>query len=326
MNGQFASKLEETIPICNNNPADIGQSNIVVIVPAFNEERFIGSVVIKLLMHPVEVLVIDDGSEDNTSAIARAAGATVITQVRNGGKGTALNLGFVHARRRQPDVVVVIDADGQHLPEELPRLVAPILTQQADIVIGSRYLEKTCTAPVFRRIGHKLINMATSVPSGINVTDSQSGFRAFSRQALDLIQFNATDFSVESEMQFLAREYQLKIVEVPITIRYTDQAKRPAVKQGVIVLNGILRLVGQYRPLLFFSLVGLTFLTAGFIWGMIVVRNYIRTQELAAGYAMITLLLSLMGTVILSTGITLHSVRALLSDMFEAFSKKIKND
>lgn len=296
---------------------DLSQYRVLVIVPAYNEERFIGSVVLKLKQHHVDVLVIDDGSTDKTCQIARAGGAEVHCLPSNQGKGAALNIGFQLARQQQPDAVVVIDADGQHLPEELPRVITPILTQQADICVGSRYIENTSNTPTERRLGHKLINLATSVPSGIYVSDSQSGFRSFSPRALDLIQFKSDDFSVESEMQFLAREHNLKVIEVPISIRYDDPIKRPAIKQGRIVLNGILRLIGQYRPLLYFGVPGMVTLLAGILLGIVVVQRYINTLELAVGYAMITVLLAMAGLLLLSTGIILHSVRALLIDLFK---------
>ena len=305
---------------------DLSQYRILVIVPAYNEERFIGSVVLKIKRHPVDVLVVDDGSTDNTAEIARAAGAMVFQSECNQGKGAALNVGFQQARHYHPDAVAMIDADGQHLPEELPRLLACILLDQADICIGSRYIDDTSNTPKRRRLGHKLINLATSVPSGIYVTDSQSGFRAFSPRAIELIQFHSVDFSVESEMQFLAHEHVLRVVEVPITIRYTDAAKRPALKQGRIVLNGILRLVGQYRPLMYFGVPGAVALLGSIVMGFVVVQRYASTQQLAVGYAMITVLLAISGLLMLSTGITLHSVRALLSDLFTAFTEKVNRD
>jgi glycosyltransferase involved in cell wall biosynthesis len=319
------AKLTDTQTDQATRTPDLDQYRVLVIVPAYNEERFIGSVVLKIKQHPVDVLVIDDGSTDKTCQIARAAGAEAHCLPTNQGKGAALNTGFQLARQRQPDAVVVIDADGQHLPEELPRLLAPILRDQADIVIGSRYIDDTSNTPIDRRLGHKLINLATSVPSGIYVSDSQSGFRAFSPRAFDLIQFKSDDFSVESEMQFLAQEFNLRVAEVPITIRYTDGSKRPAVQQGRIVLNGILRLVGQYRPLMYFGVPGMIALLAGIALGIYVVKLYVNTLELAVGYAMITVMLAMAGLLMLSTGITLHSVRALLSDLFNAFSDKMKH-
>ena len=127
-------------------------------------------------------------------------------------------------------------------------------------------------------------------------------------------------------MQFLAHEHGLRVTEVPITIRYTDAAKRPAVKQGRIVLNGILRLVGQYRPLMYFGVPGAVSMLGSIILGFVVVQRYASTQTLAVGYALITILLAMAGLLMMSTGITLHSVRALLSDLFTAFSEMIKND
>ena len=301
-----------------NETTSLASRNVVVIVPAYNEERFIGSVILKLKKLPVTVMVVDDGSEDNTTEIAEAAGAVVHRLEKNQGKGAALNLGFQKARGLKPDAIVIIDADSQHLPEELPHLVAPILKGDADISIGSRYLKDVSNTPWSRRIGHKFINLATSLSSGIYVTDSQSGFRAFSPKAYDLIQFKSEGFSVESEMQFLAAEHNLRLVEVPITIRYSDKAKRPAVQQGMSVLNGILRLAGQYRPLLFFGIPGLLLLLTGIVWGLVVIQRYIATQKLATGYAMITVMLSVIGSMMMSTGFTLYSIRTLLIDMLKS--------
>lgn len=313
---QTATQDTHTEPVLAT--PDLSQYRILVIVPAYNEERFIGSVVLKIKRHPVDVLVIDDGSSDKTAEIARSAGAMVHRCPDNQGKGAALNIGFQQARQRKPDdAVVMIDADGQHLPEELPRLLAPILLDQADICIGSRYINDTSNTPSPRRLGHKLINLATSVPSGIYVSDSQSGFRAFSPRAVELIHFNSVDFTVESEMQFLAQAHDLRVAEVPITIRYTDDPKRSAVKQGRVVLNGILRLVGQYRPLMYFGVPGFITILGSIALGILVVQRYVSTQQLAVGYAMITILLAMAGLLMMSTGITLHSVRALMIDLFK---------
>jgi glycosyltransferase involved in cell wall biosynthesis len=290
---------------------DLSHYNILVIIPAYNEARFIGSVVLKLRQQPVDILVVDDGSTDDTAAIARAAGAEVLQLEANQGKAAALNAGLAYANQQKPDVIVMIDADGQHLPAELVQVVKPILKSQTDIAIGSRYLLNTSNTPTHRRFGHKLLNFITGLFSGVRVTDSQSGYRAFSPKAYRLLRFSSKGFSVESEMQFLASEHNLKIVEVPITIQYLDREKRSAWKQGVSVLNGIITLASQHRPLLFFSLPGLLSLVGGVIWGIIVINRYIIYDELAIGYAMICVLLCLLGITMFSTGITLHSIRLL---------------
>ncbi len=287
---------------------------LIAIIPAYNEERFIGSVVLKARKYVDAVMVVDDGSRDLTAEIARAAGAIVVHLETNRGKGVALNAGFQKARELDAQVLVVLDADGQHRPEEIPAVVAPILNGEADIVIGSRYLDRKSRVPFARIWGHRVFTSATNWLSGTHLTDSQSGFRAFSKIAIQTINFESKDFSVESEMQFLAKRQDLRLIEVPVVIRYPDQSKRPVLVHGVSVLNGILRLVGQHRPLLFFGVPGAVVLLTGLLWGAYVVEIYSVAHTLAVGYALISVLLSIIGIFSLFTGIILHSIRALLNE------------
>ncbi len=296
-------------------PVDFLHHRIVVVVPAYNEERFIGSVVIKILKYPVTVIVVDDGSTDDTAYVAQAAGAVVVRHEKNQGKGQALNTGFCQARQLGPEAIVIIDGDGQHLPEQLPRLVCPVLSGQADIIVGSRYIEQNSHVPRHRIWGHWAFNLITRFSSGIRTSDSQSGYRAFSPKAVDAIAFHSEGFSVESEIPFIAREHDLRLLEVPVTVRYEDPPKRSVIAHGLAVLGGILRLVGQYRPLIFFGLPGATFLLTGLGWGLWIVERFIQTKQLAIGNTFIFVLLFLTGQVMLSTGFILHSVRGLLHDM-----------
>lgn len=292
----------------------IGQK-LVVVIPAYNEENTIGSVVLKTRRQADNIIVVDDGSTDATADIASDAGAVVVRHAHNRGKGQALNTGFQKARELNADIVVTIDADGQHLPEELDGVVAPVLTEKADLVVGSRYLSGGNGVPRHRIWGHKVFNLITGWTSGTLSTDSQSGFRAFSRAALDRVSFSSTGFSVESEMQFLAREHKLRLFEAPVTIRYDQKPNRPVLNHGLIVLNGILRLVGQYRPLMFFGLPGLLMMIVGIAMAFWIVDIYGKTQNLATGYALISILLFMMGSISLSTGVILHSVRGLILDL-----------
>jgi len=290
---------------------------VVVVIPAYNEERFIGSVILRVQKLVDKIIVVDDGSVDATGEIARAAGAIVMRHEKNQGKGVALNTGFCFARTLEPEVVITLDADGQHVPEEIVKLSAPILDGKADIVVGSRYLENTSKVPRHRIWGHRFFNMMTGQASGISLSDSQSGFRAFSKRALETITFKSSSFSVESEMQFLASEQNLNIVEVPITIHYDEKPKRSVMVHGLIVLNGLLRLVGQYRPLLFLGLTGLILIAAGLAWALPVINIYRRFQIIPLGYFFISVALNLSGLFSLFTGIILHSVRGLLLDMLQ---------
>jgi hypothetical protein len=160
--------------------------------------------------------------------------------------------------------------------------------------------------------------LLTRYTSGVESSDSQSGFRAFSPRALQAISFCSQDFSVESEMQFLAQEHGLRVVEVPVTIRYSDPPKRSVLMHGMRVLNGVLRLAGQYRPLLFFGVPGAVILALGALLGLRVVEIFSRTGQLAVGSALLSVLLSMIGMILFSTGFTLHSIRALLSDRLKS--------
>lgn len=285
--------------------------SIVVVVPAYNEARFIGSVILKIKEFADEIIVVDDGSRDETADIAERAGARVIRHPRNQGKGVALNTGFDLIRREyHPLAVVTLDADWQHSPEDIPAVASPILNGDADLVIGSRYLQKASDVPLQRVVGHWGFNMLVNTVSGTRITDSQSGYRAFSRRALESISFRSDGFSVESEMQFWAADYELRVLEVPITIRYQDNPKRSVVSHGITVLNGVLRLVAQSRPLLFFSLPGVLLLVAGVLVGAWVVNIYSHTHDLAVGTALIAVLLCFVGTLSLFTGIILNTVRS----------------
>jgi glycosyltransferase involved in cell wall biosynthesis len=300
------------------NSCDINCQKIIAVIPAYNEERFIGSIVLKAHRYADTIIVVDDGSTDATAHIAEAAGAIVIRHEQNKGKGVALNTGFRRARELNPDVVISLDADGQHVPEEMTIVAAPVLGGQADIAVGSRYLEKKSNVPLHRIWGHVVFNFMTNRVAGVALTDSQSGFRAFSPHAINALSFHSNGFAVESEMQFLAQEHKLRVTEVPITIHYHDPPKRSVIAHGLIVLNGILRLVGQYRPLLFFTVPGIILLVVGLIWGIWVVNIYRRLQILAVGYALISVFFSLVGVLALFTGVILHSMRGLLLDLIGA--------
>jgi len=305
-------KIEEaTVQGLNNR-------QVVVIIPAYNEERFIGSVILRAQKLADRVIVVDDGSIDATAEVAQAAGAIVMQHTKNKGKGVALNTAFRYARKLKPEMVITLDADGQHVPEEIDRLSAPIRDGTADIVVGSRYLEKTSQVPLHRIWGHRLFNIMTGQASGIPLSDSQSGFRAFSRRALESIKFKSNGFSVESEMQFLASEQNLNVVEVPITIHYHDKPKRSVMVHGMMVLNGLLRLVGQYRPLFFLGLTGIFLIAGGLIWALPVINIYRKSQVIPLGYFLISVALNLSGLFSLFTGIILHSVRGLLLDMLRS--------
>ncbi|MBQ6511809.1 glycosyltransferase family 2 protein [Methanobrevibacter sp.] len=213
----------------------------IVIIPAFNEEVAISSIVKRSMKYADEVLVVDDGSTDRTFQIAKDAGARVIKHYNNLGKGISLKDAFAEVNGY--DIVVTIDGDGQHNPDEIPNLVRPILEDRADLVNGSRYLDGfDDETPAYRRVGQRVLDIATNVTSGTHVTDSQSGFRAFSGKTIPYFRFRDTGFGIESEMLADAAENNFRIVEVPITVRYDveNSSTKGPVTHGVGVLIKII--------------------------------------------------------------------------------------
>ena len=187
-------------------------------IPAFNEEASIAKVIAGARNFADEIIVVDDGSTDATPMIAQALGVTLVRHKTNMGKGAALKTLMVEAKARKPKVVVTMDADGQHDPREIPLVSEPILNGEADIVIGVRSTEGVM--PRERVIGNKVLDMATSGKAGVKLEDTQSGFRAYSRRALDLLDFSVKGMAVESQTLIDASKAELRIVGVPVSTTY----------------------------------------------------------------------------------------------------------
>ncbi len=216
---------------------------IIAGIPAYNEEKFIGKVIEETKKYVSQVIVVNDGSTDKTATIAQKEGALVINHKNNKGKGIAVNKLFYKSRDIKADILVLLDADGQHQPKEIPSLIKPIINNKADIVIGSRFLNIKNFIPSDRKIGLYILTLLTNFGSRIKVTDSQSGFRAFSKKAINNLYFKEKGLAVESEMQFLAKEKKLRMLEIPITTLYEEKAKRNPLFHGFGVLIRVVLLI-----------------------------------------------------------------------------------
>ncbi|QLH74211.1 MAG: glycosyltransferase family 2 protein [Methanomassiliicoccales archaeon] len=245
---------------------DARLKKVIALVPAFNEELTIASVVLMSVPYVWKVIVVDDGSKDRTSEIAAKAGAMVIQLPKNTGKAAALRRGFEECKKFDPDCVVTIDGDGQMDPSLIPNICRPVLDGEADLVIGSRYLERT-DIPKYRKMGLLVLNSTTNLGSMTKVTDSQSGYRALSRNALEHVDFRSDSYSVESDMIIHFSNKGLKITEVPTTVRYDvpNGHKKNPLKHGMSVLAKLIGFVGYKRPLLLFGVPGIAFFLAGTI-------------------------------------------------------------
>ncbi len=221
------------------------KARVLVGVPALNEEIAIGSIILRLLKYTDRLIVIDDGSTDRTAEIAELAGATVIKHKKNEGKGTSIKDIFAFARALEVDILVLIDGDGQHNPDEMPLLIDPLLKGEADMVIGSRFMAGMSNrVPVYRRFGQEALTLATNIASGIRVSDTQSGFRAFAKKGFDSFRFNNHGMAIESEMIVDAARAGLRIKEVPIDVRYdVNGSTHHPIKHGVSVLGKVIKLI-----------------------------------------------------------------------------------
>jgi glycosyltransferase involved in cell wall biosynthesis len=290
----------------------ITSRNITLILPAYNEEVSVGSIVLLARRYADRVIVIDDGSSDRTAEVAANAGAEVVIHTTNKGKGMAFKTGFEAAEGA--DIIVTMDSDGQHNPADIPKLIAPILEGEADMVNGSRYLNghKTDT-PAYRRVGQTILDKITIMNSGIRITDSQSGFRAFSASTKDIFRFKAQGMAIESEMLADAGKYGLRVKEVEIDVRYdVDGSTEHPLKHGLNVLVKILTDMEFNRPLYYFTLPGLFFGIAGLYMGLLLLQTFYLGGSLYFGPTILMILLTLVGTFMAFTGILLHSISGLI--------------
>ncbi len=193
---------------------------ILVIIPAFNEERSLPTVIGKIRSFPgIDVVVVNDGSGDNTSAVARAAGAGVIDLPFNLGIGGAVQTGYLFAHKNGYDVAVQVDADGQHDPDDLLTIIGPVLRGEADMVLGSRFVESTgYRSPLARKMGIMLFSAVVSLITGQTLKDTTSGYRAVNKKIIRFFVDNYPTDYPEVEALVLLKKNGFSIMEVPVTM------------------------------------------------------------------------------------------------------------
>jgi glycosyltransferase involved in cell wall biosynthesis len=278
-------------------------------IPCHNEGLAIGSVVLKARKNVDVVLVVDDGSTDDTVEVATAAGAAVVSHGVNKGKGRAVKTSLRYAVEHGFDALVLLDGDGQHNPDEIPQLIEPIANDAADLVIGFRSFSQM---PFYRRFGRVVLDYVTG--AGGVVTDSQCGFRALNRKAIELMEgkLNKDDFSIESEMVRAAndRSLSLRTTEVQILCRYGDfdtSTKNP-VSHGVGVLNSVIGLIAEKRPLLYIGGPGLVLIMIGFFFGLRLLQLYNQEAYFSMPFTMLAGFFIIVGTLAVFMGLVLNAI------------------
>jgi glycosyltransferase involved in cell wall biosynthesis len=287
---------------------------VVVGIPAFNEEQTIARVILEAQKFSDKVIVCDDGSIDYTAKIAESLGADVVRHEKNGGYGASIKSLFVRAQELNVDVFVTLDADGQHEPNEIPTVIKPILDGEADVVIGSRFVDKKGTAemPLYRQLGARLITKMVNGSAKNGITDSQSGFRAYSHNALDRLTFFEDGMGASVEILLKANKSDLRIVEVPSTCKYNTSNGNTSTEHplthamGVVFL--LIRLIVEERPLLFLGVPSLLCLLIGVGFGIWMLQVYELRKIIETNIALASIGFILIGFFLLSTAITLYAI------------------
>jgi glycosyltransferase involved in cell wall biosynthesis len=280
---------------------------VLCAIPCLDEDVAIAGVVLRARRHVAEVLVVDDGSSDKTAEMADLAGARVERHPKNAGKGAAYATLWKAARAGNYDALVVLDGDGQHDADEIPLLLAK-LQEGADLVIGARWGDTT-EMPVWRRAGKRVLDFATAAGSAsagaghVKVTDSQSGFRAYSANALAKLEPSQGGFTVESQMLIDAEAKGLKVAETRIHCRYdVDGSTEGPVKHAGGVLNELLVQIGMLHPLLYMALPGFMLMIVGLGMGAYSVYLWQASAVFAPGWVLLGMTLILVGLLGLFAG------------------------
>jgi len=317
-----SERLEQNSPKSgerNEGSRDSDLFTVMVGIPCYNEEVAIGSLVARASQYADRVAVLDDGSTDKTAEIARLIGADVLVHSANCGKGVALRDLFKYAARCGVDILVILDGDGQHNPDDIPKLVQPLMLDEADVVNGSRYLSgDRGKTPRYRRFGQVVLDLITRLgfSRDVNVTDTQSGFRAFSMKAARTFQFNTDQLAIDSEMLMDAAKAGLRIKEVDISVRYdVGHSSAHPVAHGIQVLAGVLRNIEFKKPLLAFTVPGLICISIGVALAVYVVQGFYYWGHVPNGPAILMILIIIVGTFMTLTGIILHSMASLTESL-----------
>ena len=298
----------------NTNPT----KRILVCIPAYNEAKTISQVIQKAKNYGSEVIVCDDGSSDNTTKVASDAGAIVVRHSKNEGYGKALRTLFQIALKRSADIVVTLDSDGQHNADQIPCILEPIINEGFDIAIGSRFMNNADRArvPFYRTIGIKTITKITSHTTYKNITDAQSGFRAYDRRALERMNLVEDGMKISTEILLCAGSKNLTIKEVPITVNYDikDTSTHNPLTHGFSLLFGILQHIALKHPLISYGLPGLILLllSANFAYG--VLNLFSSTRFISINMILLSVSTAIIGIVLLTTGSILFSIAAMLKE------------
>ena len=289
---------------------------ITVGIPAYNEEENIAKIISQLKDITSSIIVCDDHSTDNTNKIAKSLGVDVVTHSKNMGYGSAIKSIFVKAKEIDSDILVTMDADGQHRIEDLKKILEPVLSGTVDICIGSRFLEKNVeNVPSYRKVGIKVLTKLTNVSLKESITDSQSGFRAYAKKAISEIIPTESGMAISNEILLKASSLNLRIGEVPIVVLYDgDTSTHNPVSHGTSVFISTLKFIAIDHPLRFFVLPGALILLLGLSFVLWALQLFSDSGMLVTNITLIGIACLIFGAILIVNGINLFSITHLLRD------------
>ncbi len=284
---------------------------IVIGIPAFNEEKNIAAIILKLKKITNTIIVCNDGSSDLTNKIAEELGAIVINHSKNLGYGAAIRSIFLKAKEMNSDILVTFDADGQHRIEDIKQVIQPIIENKTDIVIGSRFLnEEKNEVPEYRKVGIKIITKVTNVSINQKITDSQSGFRAYSKQVLEKLSPSDVGMGISTEILIKSSKMGFKILEVPIKILYQGEntSTHNPISHGTSVLFSTIKYTSIEHPLKFYGIPAIIFVIVGLSFSIWSIQIYAETGKIITNITLIGVGTTIIGVILIITSILLYSL------------------
>ena len=282
---------------------------ITVGIPAYNEEKNIAKIIVDLKKVADQILVCNDGSTDSTAEIAESLGAIVIKHPKNLGYGSAIRSIFLKSREINAEILVTIDADGQHKIEDVKKVTKPIVDGQADISIGSRFLEEGDNAPKYRKLGINIITKVTNSSLSEKITDAQSGFRAYNNKVLQSLTPSDSGMGISTEILIKSSNLGLKIAEVPTEIQYEGEtSSQNPISHGTGVLMSTLKYISIERPLVFYGIPSFIFFIIGLTFTFFAAQYYAEIGRLNTNLTLIAGGTLLIGVILVVTTILLYSL------------------
>jgi len=283
---------------------------ITVGIPAYNEEKNIASILVKLKRIADNVIVCNDGSTDATGDIAKELGAIVVNHEKNQGYGAGIRSIFLKSKEVESDVLVTLDSDGQHDVGDIEKLIEPIQNGKCDLVIGSRFLEENVkNVPNYRKIGINIITKVTNATLKNKLTDSQSGFRAYNKKIISEIKPSELGMGVSTEILIKASNKEFIIGEVPITVSYEgNTSTHNPVSHGTSVLFSTLKFTSIEHPLKFYGIPAAIFLIIGITFVVWSIQIFSEGGRLVTNITLIGATMTILGVILSIAAILLYSL------------------